>query len=193
VLSGAAGHRAPPGPPIAGVPRAAGPGSGRSPPSSRRTTSRSRGGPRSRRSRISRAAPSASRWSAPRPGVRAHAGQEMGWEPRRTIKIVGVGASTPRRPPPARGNAGLHLRDAGSVLEAQGVGRILMRLDEVTPSGISLIATAHRRSAKARKDTLQRTLAAIFQGTSSSATMRTNRSGRGQGHRLARGGRAAGL
>jgi hypothetical protein len=25
--------------------------------------------------------------------------------------------------------------DAGSVLEAQGVGRILMRLDEVTPSG----------------------------------------------------------
>ena len=54
--------------------------------------------------------------------------------------------------------------DAGSVLEAQGVGRILMRLDEVTPKWISLVAYATDDLIKTKRDTLQRTLRGIFQG-----------------------------
>ena len=50
------------------------------------------------------------------------------------------------------------------MLEAQGVGRILMRLDEVTPKWISLVAYATDDLIKTKKDTLQRTLRSLFQG-----------------------------
>src|SRR5439155_13051858 len=45
-----------------------------------------------------------------------------------------------------------------------GVGRILMRLDEVTPKWISLIAYSTDEVIKTKKDPLGRTLRALFQG-----------------------------
>src|SRR5262249_4200384 len=54
--------------------------------------------------------------------------------------------------------------DAGAVLETQGIGRIIMRLDEVTPKWISLTAYSTDELLKSKKDMLGRTLRAIFQG-----------------------------
>jgi ABC-type nitrate/sulfonate/bicarbonate transport system substrate-binding protein len=79
----------------------------------------------------------------------------MGWEPEKDIKIVGVGGIDAQAAALRRGETqGCIFGDAGSVLEAQGVGRIIMRLDEVTPKWIS----------QTKRDTIQRTLKAIFQG-----------------------------
>jgi ABC-type nitrate/sulfonate/bicarbonate transport system substrate-binding protein len=44
------------------------------------------------------------------------------------------------------------------------VGRIIMRLDEVTPKWISLVAYTTDDLIKTKRDTIQRTLKAIFQG-----------------------------
>jgi ABC-type nitrate/sulfonate/bicarbonate transport system substrate-binding protein len=91
--------------------------------------------------------------------------KKMGWEPEKDIKIVGVGGLDAQAAALRRGETQACIfGDAGSVLEAQGVGRILMRLDEVTPKWISLIAYTTDDLLKAKKDTLQRTLRAIFQG-----------------------------
>jgi ABC-type nitrate/sulfonate/bicarbonate transport system substrate-binding protein len=50
------------------------------------------------------------------------------------------------------------------VVEAQGAGRILMRLDEVTPKWISLLTYATDETIKAKRDTVQKALRAIYQG-----------------------------
>ncbi len=91
--------------------------------------------------------------------------RKMGWEPEKDIKIVGVGGLDAQAAALRRGETQACIfGDAGSVLEAQGVGRILMRLDEVTPKWISLVAYATDDLIKTKKDTLQRTLRSLFQG-----------------------------
>src|SRR5712691_4076144 len=91
--------------------------------------------------------------------------KKMGWEPEKDIKIVGVGGLDAQAAALRRGETQACIfGDAGAVLESQGIGKILMRLDEVTPKWISLVAYSTDDNIKAKKDTLQRTLRAIFQG-----------------------------
>ena len=91
--------------------------------------------------------------------------KKMGWDPDKDVKIVGVGGVDAQAAALRRGETqGVILGDAGAVLEAQGIGRIMMRLDEVTPKWIGLSAYSTDELIKSKKDVLQRTLRAIFQG-----------------------------
>ena len=91
--------------------------------------------------------------------------KKMGWDPEKDVKIVGVGGIDAQAAALRRGETqGVIFGDAGAVLESQGVGRIIMRLDEVTPRWISLMAYSTDELLKTKKDALQRTLRAIFQG-----------------------------
>jgi NitT/TauT family transport system substrate-binding protein len=91
--------------------------------------------------------------------------RKMGWEPEKDVKIVGIGGIDAQAAALRRHEVQASVfGDAGAVLETQGVGRIVMRLDEVTPKWISVIAYSTDEVIKTKKDTLQRTLRAIFQG-----------------------------
>ncbi len=91
--------------------------------------------------------------------------KKMGWDPEKDLKIVGIGGMDSQAAALRRGETQACIfGDAGAVIEAQGIGKILMRLDEVTPKWISLVAYSTDENIKAKKDTLQRTLRAIFQG-----------------------------
>ncbi len=91
--------------------------------------------------------------------------KKMGWDAEKDVKIVGGGGFDSLAAALRRGEMqGIIFGDAGAVIEYQGIGRIIMRLDEVTPKWISLIAYSTDEVIKAKKDTLQRTLRAIFQG-----------------------------
>ena len=91
--------------------------------------------------------------------------RKMGWDADKDLKIVGVGGIDAQAAALRRGETqGCIFGDAGAVLESQGIGRIIMRLDEVTPKWISLTAYSTDEQIKAKKDTLGRTLQAIFQG-----------------------------
>jgi NitT/TauT family transport system substrate-binding protein len=91
--------------------------------------------------------------------------KKMGWDPEKDVKIVGGGGLDSLAAAMKRDEMqAVVFGDAGAVLEAQGVGKILMRLDEVTPRWISLIVYATDETIKARRETLQKTLHALFQG-----------------------------
>jgi len=91
--------------------------------------------------------------------------KKMGWDPERDVRIVGVGGIDAQAAALRRGEIqGVIFGDAGAVLESQGIGRIIMRLDEVTPRWISLSAYSTDELIKVKKDVLARTLRAIFQG-----------------------------
>src|SRR5712692_1079262 len=91
--------------------------------------------------------------------------KKMGWDPEKDVKIVGIGGIDAQAAALKRGETqGVIFGDAGAVLESQGVGHIIMRLDEVTPKWISLVAYSTYEVIKTRKDVLQRTLRSIYQG-----------------------------
>jgi NitT/TauT family transport system substrate-binding protein len=91
--------------------------------------------------------------------------KKMGWEPEKDVKIVGIGGIDAQAAALRRNEIqACVFGDAGAVLETQGVGRIIMRMDEVTPKWTSLIAYSTDELIKTKKDTLRRTLRAIFQG-----------------------------
>jgi NitT/TauT family transport system substrate-binding protein len=91
--------------------------------------------------------------------------KKMGWDPEKDVKIVGIGGIDSQAAALRRGETqGCIFGDAGAVLESQGIGRIIMRLDEVTPKWISLTAYSTDELIKSKKDVLQRTLRAIFEG-----------------------------
>jgi NitT/TauT family transport system substrate-binding protein len=91
--------------------------------------------------------------------------RKMGWDPEKDLKIVGIGGIDSQAAALRRGETQACIfGDAGAVLESQGIGRIIMRLDEVTPKWISLTAYATDEQIKGKKDVLQRTLRSIFQG-----------------------------
>jgi len=91
--------------------------------------------------------------------------KKMGWDPDRDVKIVGIGGIDAQAAALRRGETqGVIFGDAGAVLEAQGIGRIIMRLDEVTPKWISLSAYSTDELIKSKKEVLQWTMRAIFQG-----------------------------
>ena len=91
--------------------------------------------------------------------------KKMGWDPEKDVKIVGGGGIDSLSAALRRGEMqGIIFGDAGAVMEYQGIGKVIMRLDEVTPKWISLVAYSTDETIKAKKDTLQRTLRAVFQG-----------------------------
>src|SRR5215831_1455423 len=56
--------------------------------------------------------------------------KKMGWDPERDVRIVGVGGIDAQAAALRRGEIqGVIFGDAGAVLESQGIGRIIMRLD----------------------------------------------------------------
>lgn len=91
--------------------------------------------------------------------------KKMNWDPERDVRIVGQGGLDSLAAALRRNEIQAFVfGDAGAVIEAQGVGKILMRLDEITPKWISLIAYATDEAIRAKRDTLQRALRSIFQG-----------------------------
>ena len=76
--------------------------------------------------------------------------RKMSWDPEKDVRIIGVGGIDAQAAALRREETqAVVFGDAGVVLEAQGVGRVLMRLDE-------LIRT--------KRDVIQRSLKGIFQG-----------------------------
>jgi len=91
--------------------------------------------------------------------------KKMNWDPEKDVRIVGVGGLDAQMAALKRGEIqGTIFGDAGVVIEAEGSGRILMRLDELTPKWISLVAYSTDDIIKTNRDVLQRTLKSVFQG-----------------------------
>jgi NitT/TauT family transport system substrate-binding protein len=91
--------------------------------------------------------------------------KKMGWDPEKDVRILGAGALDALTAALRRNEIQAFVfGDAGAVVEAQGAGRILMRLDEVTPKWISLLTYATDETIKAKRDTVQKALRAIYQG-----------------------------
>jgi NitT/TauT family transport system substrate-binding protein len=91
--------------------------------------------------------------------------KKMGWDPERDVRILGLGGFDSQVAAMRRGELQAFVwGDGGTVAEAQGIGKILMRLDEVTPRWISELAYATDEAIKTRKDAIQRVLRALFQG-----------------------------
>jgi len=91
--------------------------------------------------------------------------KKMGWDPEKDVRIVGVGGLDAQMAALKRGEIqGTIFGDAGVVIEAEGAGHILMRLDELTPKWISLVAYSTDDIIKAKRDVVDRSLKSIFQG-----------------------------
>jgi ABC-type nitrate/sulfonate/bicarbonate transport system substrate-binding protein len=91
--------------------------------------------------------------------------KKMNWDPEKDVRIIGVGGLDAQMAALKRGEIqGTIFGDAGVVIEAEGSGHILMRLDELTPKWISLVAYSTDDIIKTRRDVLQRALKSIFQG-----------------------------
>ncbi len=90
--------------------------------------------------------------------------KKMGWDPEKDVRILGVGGFDSMVAGMKRGELQAFVfGDAGAVAEYQGVGRVLMRMDEVTPRWISQMAYATEETIRSRKADLQKVLRAIFQ------------------------------
>ena len=91
--------------------------------------------------------------------------KKMNWDPEKDVRIIGVGGLDAQMAALKRGEIqGSIFGDAGVVLEAEGAGHILMRLDELTPKWISLVAYSTDDIIKAKRDVVARSLKSIFQG-----------------------------
>ena len=87
-----------------------------------------------------------------------------GWDPERDVKIVALGGMDAQLAAMARGEAQAFVwGDGGSVVEVQGKGKILLRLDEVTPKWISQFAYATEDAIRGKGDLIRRGLQGIFQ------------------------------
>jgi NitT/TauT family transport system substrate-binding protein len=91
--------------------------------------------------------------------------KQQGWVPEKDITIVGLGGLDAQLAALARGETAAFIwGDGGAVTELQGKSKILLRLDTVTPKWISQAYYATDDYIKGNKDTLNRTLKALFQG-----------------------------
>jgi len=94
--------------------------------------------------------------------------KKMNWDPEKDVRIIGVGGLDAQMAALKRGEIqGTIFGDAGVVIEAEGAGHILMRLDELTPQWISLVAYSTDEIIKAKRDVVARTLKSVFQGARS--------------------------
>ena len=90
--------------------------------------------------------------------------KKMGWDPERDVHIVGVGGGDAYVAGLRRGELQAAIQgDSGAVLETQGIGRILMRLDAVTPRWVSQVAYATDETIRNRKDVLRNVLRGYLQ------------------------------
>jgi len=90
--------------------------------------------------------------------------KKMGWDPEKDVRIVGAGGFDSLVAGMRRGELQAFVfGDAGAVAEYQGVGKVLMRMDEVTPRWISQMAYATDETIQARKADLHKVLRGIFQ------------------------------
>ena len=91
--------------------------------------------------------------------------RKMNWDPEKDVRIIGIGGVDAQAAALKREETqAVVFGDAGVVLEAQGLGRILMRLDELTPKWISLVAYSTDEIIRTKRDVVQRALRSIFQG-----------------------------
>jgi len=91
--------------------------------------------------------------------------RKMSWDPEKDVRIVGVGGLDAQAAGVKRGELQAFVfGDAGAVVEVQGIGRILMRLDEVTPKWISLVAYSTDEVIKGKRETLGKAVRGMFQG-----------------------------
>jgi NitT/TauT family transport system substrate-binding protein len=89
---------------------------------------------------------------------------KVGWDPEKDVRIVGVGGSDAMMAGMRRGELqALVTGTSGVVVEAHGVGRILMRLDEVTPRWVSNMAYATDELIRTRKADLQKAVRGLLQ------------------------------
>jgi NitT/TauT family transport system substrate-binding protein len=90
--------------------------------------------------------------------------KKMGWDPEKDVRIVGQGGFDSLVAGMRRGELQAFVfGDAGAVAEYQGVGKVLMRMDEVTPRWISQMAYATEETIATRKDDLHKVLRGLFQ------------------------------
>lgn len=88
--------------------------------------------------------------------------QQQGWDPERDVKIVALGAMDAQLAALARGEiAAFVWGDGGAVVEVQGKGKVLLRLDTVTPKWISQIAYATEENIRKNPEVIRRCLRAM--------------------------------
>jgi len=91
--------------------------------------------------------------------------KKHGWDPEKDVKIVALGGFDAQLAALSRGETAAFVwGDGGAVVEHQGKGKILMRLDSVTPKWISQLAYATDDTIKTKKETLHQVLRGLFQG-----------------------------
>lgn len=91
--------------------------------------------------------------------------RKMGWDTERDVKIVALGGMDAQVAALSRGEiAAFVWGDGGAVVEVQGKGKVLMRLDMVTPKWISELAYSTDDVIRAKKETLQKVVRGLFQG-----------------------------
>jgi NitT/TauT family transport system substrate-binding protein len=89
--------------------------------------------------------------------------KQQGWDPVRDVRIVGLGGLDAQMAALRRGEIQAFIfGDAGALAEHLGVGKILLRLDEVTPKWISEIAYTTSDVIRKRKDDLRKLLQGYF-------------------------------
>jgi NitT/TauT family transport system substrate-binding protein len=92
--------------------------------------------------------------------------RQQGWVAEKDVTIVGLGGLDAQLAALARGEiAAFVWGDGGAVTELQGKSKILLRLDAVTPKWLSQAYYSTDEYIRGNKDTIQRTLKALFQGS----------------------------
>ena len=105
--------------------------------------------------------------------------KRMNWDPEKDVRIVGVGGLDAQMAALKRGEIqGTIFGDAGVVIEAEGAGHILMRLDELTPKWISLIAYSTDDIIKAKRDVVAPVAQEHLPGSPGSAATTPTRASR---------------
>lgn len=90
--------------------------------------------------------------------------RKQGWDPVRDLRIVGLGGFDAQVAAMRRGETKAFVwGDGGAVAETLGVGRIILRLDDVTPKWVSQLAYATSDTIRKRKDDLRKVLRGHFQ------------------------------
>lgn len=90
--------------------------------------------------------------------------KKMGWDPEKDVRILGVGGFDAMVAGMRRNELQAFIvGTSGAVAEAHGVGRILMRLDELTPRWVSNIAYATDETIRTQKTDLQKAIRGLFQ------------------------------
>ena len=90
--------------------------------------------------------------------------KKMGWDPERDVKIVALGGMDAQMAALSRGEIAAFIwGDGGWVVAVQGKGKVLMRLDTVTPKWISEFAYTTDETIRTKKDTAHKVLRGLFQ------------------------------